>query len=306
MKFSLLNFIAKYKTNICICVFVIVCLLLLLKFPARNNIITKTFLKEDEVEYDSEIAFKNDSLEKYGLMAIENIVIKEDAEVRRTPNIARYNTLYELKFGTKIYTKSNDEENKYNIKIDESLLERETKNGFVAIYAVKPITLSEKPVGYVAVEDIILKSEFKNFKPQPKRVVIEATILAAIESNLVVNGITYKLIEDNKRYNNSITYGDYNNDGATDFAIILDTPDNADSVFLVFFKDAEKKNYRLIFTNAATTYLKINTIPKQTPIIFKSETTSFPYDGIQITTNEPNPFYYFYTANTNSFTLVKN
>ena len=143
MKFSLLDFIAKYKTNICICVFVIVCMLLLLKFPARNNIITKTFLKEDEVEYDSEIAFKNDSLEKYGLMAVENIVIKEDAEVRRTPNIARYNTLYELKFGTKIYTKSSDEENKNNIKIDESLLERETKNGFVAIYAVKPITLSE-------------------------------------------------------------------------------------------------------------------------------------------------------------------
>ena len=107
-----------------------------------------------------------------------------------------------------------------------------TKNGFVAIYAVKPITLSEKPVGYVAVQDIILKSEFKNFKSKPKRIVIEASILAAIESNLVLNGTTYKFIEDNKRYNNSITYGDYNNDGAIDFAIILDTPDNADSVFL--------------------------------------------------------------------------
>jgi len=307
LKSSFLNFIANNKTNIIITVFIIVCMLLLLKFPARNNIITETFLKEDDVEYDdSEMALNNDTLEKYGLTALENIVIKEDAEVRRTPNIARYNTLYVLKFGTKIYTKSIDEENKSNIKIDESLLARETKNGFVAIYAVKPIKLSEKPVGYVAVEDIILKSEFKNFKPQPKRIEIEAPILAAIQSDLVVNGKTYKLIEDNKRFNNSIAYGDYNNDGATDFAVILDTEDNSDSVFLVYLMDIEKNTYRLNFTHSASSYLKINTIPKQSPIIFKTETTSFPFDGIQITTNEPNPFYYFYTANTNSFTQVKN
>lgn len=282
-------------------------MLLLLKFPSRDNIITKTFLNTDEVEYDDSIVSnKNDSLQKYGLCAIENIIINEDTKVRRTPNIARYNTLYELKFGTKIYTKVIDKENENHIYVDASLVERETKNGFVAIYAVKPIKLSEKPVGYVAVEDIILKSEFKNFKPQPKRIKIDASILATIVSNLIVNGTTYKLIEDSKRFNNSIAYGDYNNDGANDFAIILDTEDNSDSVFLVYFLDAEKNTYRLVFTNAATSYLKINTIPKQTTIIFKSETTSFPFDGIQITTNEPAPFYYFYTANTNSFTVVKN
>lgn len=307
MKFSFTDFIAKNKSNIIITVFVIVCMLLLLKFPSRDNIITKTFLNTNEVEYDDAmISDKNDSLEKYGLCAIENIVIEESAKVRRTPNIARYNTLYELKFGTKIYTKTIDVENENHIYTDKSLVERETRNGFVAIYAVKPIMLSEKPVGYVAVEDIILKSEFKNFKPQPKRIAIDPPILAAIQNDLVVNGKTYKLIEDNKRFNNSIAYGDYNNDGATDFAIILDTEDNIDSVFLIYFMDNEKNTYQLNFTHSATSFLKINTIPKQTPIIFKTETTSFPFDGIQITTNEPNPFYYFYTANTNSFTQVKN
>ena len=284
---------------------VIVSMLLLLKFPARN-IITKTFLKDEEVEYDySGGSNQNDTLEKFGLIATENIVIKEDTEVRRTPNIARYNTLYELKFGTKIYTKNIDEENK-TTTIDESLLLREAKNGFVAIYAVKPITLSEKPVGYVAMEDIIKKSEFKNFKPQPKRMVFDAEILATIERNSTIDGIHYKLIEDNRRFNNSITFGDFNNDGITDFAVVLDTEDNTDSVFLVYFMDVEKNTYRLVFTNPATSFLKINTIPKQTNITLKSETISFPFDGIQVTSNEPTPFYYFYTANTNSFTVLKN
>jgi len=306
LKFSITDFFVKNKSNIIITAFVIVCMLLLLKFPSRDNIITKTFLNTDEVEYDDGlISDKNDSLEKYGLTALENIVIKEDTEVRRTPNIARYNALYKLKFGTKIYTKGIDLENENHVYTDASLVERETKNGFVAIYAVKPTKLSEKPVGYVAVEDIILKSEFKNFKPQPKRIVIDPPILAAIESHLTVNGTIYKLIEDNKRFNNSIAYGDYNNDGNADFAVILDTYDNSDSVFLIFFMDAEKHTYRLIYNTLATSYLKINTIPKDAAIIFKTETTSFPFDGIQITTNEPYPFYYFYSENTNSFTLVK-
>jgi len=291
-----------------IAIFVMVCMLLLLKFPARNNIITKTlFNSDDEVEYDySGGSNQNDSLYKYGLIALENIVIKEDAEVRRTPNIARYNTLYVLKFGTKIYTKSIDKENENHVYADTSLLERETKNGFVAIYAVKPTTLSEKPVGYIAIEDLIQKSEFKNFKPQPKRMGIEATILATIQKNLVIEGVTYKLIDDNKRFNNSIAYGDFNNDSNPDFAVILDTQDNSDSIFLIYLMDVEKKDYRLVFTNAATSFLKINTIAKESKIIFNAETTSFPFDGIQVTTNEPAPFYYFYTANNNSFTVVKN
>ncbi len=285
---------------------VIVCLLLLLKFPARDNIITETFLEDDEVEYDdSKISEKNDSLGKYGLMAIENIIITDNAKVRRTPNVARFNTLYELKFGTKIYTKGIDMENENHSYVDASLVEREIKNGFIAIYAVKPIRLAEKPVGYVAIEDIILKSEFKNFKPQPKRMEIDPLVASALESNLTINGITYKFIEDNKRFNNSLAYGDYNNDGNTDFAIILDTEDNLDSILLVYFMNADKTSYHRVFSVFATPFLKVNTIAKQTPIVFSTESTTFPFDGIQITTDDPKPFYYFYTANNNSFTVVK-
>lgn len=306
MKLSFVAFITRYKTYIIVTLLVIVCLLLLLKFPAKDNIITETFLKDDEVEYDdSEIIDKNDSLGKYGLCALENIIINEDAKVRRTPNVARYNTLYELKFGTKIYTKGIDMENKNHSFVDPSLVERENRNGFVAIYAVEPITLSEKPVGYVAAEDIILKSEFKNFKPQPKRIEIDPLVLSAIQSNLTFNGVNYKLIEDNKRFNNSLAYGDYNNDGNRDFAIILDTEDNADSILLIYFMNEDKSGYHQVFSTFATPFLKINTVPKHTTIVFSSESTAFPFDGIQITSSDPKPFYYFYTANTNSFTVVR-
>ncbi len=282
---------------------------LLVKLP-KKNIIKETFFKEDEIEYDytdGEEAL--DTLEHFGLCANENFVVREDAEVRRTPNIAKYNTLYKLRFGTKVYTKNIDKENINDIDVDESLVNRETKNGFVAIYSVKPITLSEKPVGYMAVEDIIEKSEFKNFKPKPEKsppLVLPSDIQAVIESNLTIDGVAYQFIQDEERYNNSLSYGDYNDDGTTDFAIVLDNADQSESILLLYVLQPNRDKYNLMYKKVHSPLMKIKTVLKDTKISVNFEVTSFPIDGIYITNNEPATYFQIYNAVDKSFMVFKN
>ncbi len=262
---------------------------------------------KDKVEYGyPDSGETTDTLEKFGLCANENFVVREDAEVRRTPNIAMYNTVYKLKFGTKVYTKNADKES--NIKADDSLLERETRNGFVAVYSVKPVMLSDVPVGYMLREDIIEKSEFKNYKPQePKAppLIIPDDIKAVIESHLTIEGINYKVIENEERFNNSLCYGDFNNDGMTDFAVLLDKADNSGTALLVYVQQPNKKTYSLVYSKLHPTLLKIKTIAKNTQINVDYEMTSFAVDGILITNAASATFFQVYDTRDKSFTVFK-
>jgi hypothetical protein len=300
LKTRLLEIIKRNKKALLITLFVIIGVILVLKLP-KKNILSETFFNSDDTEYKySDGVKKGDTLEKFGFCANENYVIKDVADVRRTPNVAMYNSTYKLKFGTKVYTKNIDKENKNNIDVDESLLDRETKNGFVAIYSVKPVTLSDMPVGYIAIEDIIEKSEFKNFKPEPKeieRTKIETSILSTIESHLLIDEIDYKLIEDNNRFNNTITYGDFNDDGNQDFAIVLDKLDNSESILLVYAFNPEKNAYELIFKKAQPLLVQLKTIKKDTSISVNFEMTSFPLDGT---------FFQIYNTHDNTFMVFKN
>lgn len=284
-------------------------MLLLVKFP-KKEVVKKTVFKKDEVEYDYTNDFeKTDTLENFGLIANENFVVTDDAAVRRTPNVAKFNTLYNLKFGTKVYTKNSDKENKNNIEIDESLLEKETKNGFVAIYSVKPIRLSDRPVGYMAIEDIIEKSEFKNYKPKAEKsppLILSPEIQAVIESHLIIDGVQYKFIEDEERYNNSVVYGDFNNDGTTDFAVALDKIDNAASLLMIYALHPTKNTYTAIYKKEHAPLMKIKTVAKDTKISINFEVTSFPIDGIYITNNEMLTYFQVYSTQDKSFTVFKN
>lgn len=305
-------FIEKIITNkkfVIITLIVIATLVLLYKIP-KKNIITETLFNTTEKEYEySDGVRKADTLEKLGFCANENYVITEDAEVRRTPNIAMYNTIYKLKFGTIIYTKNIDPKNKNNIDIDETLLERETKNDFVAIYSIKPITLSDLPVGYISKEDFIEKSEFKNFKPKPKeleRIEIESGIKSTIESNLLIDDVEYHFITDVMRFNNSITFGDFNDDGESDFAVNLDSKSNSNSILLIYVKNTKDNIYDLIYKKVYPTLLTIKTITKESKIEVHSETMSFPIDGVQIKDKDASIFFHIYNTDNNTFMVFKN
>ena len=299
----------KYKKIIIALLLVIVALFVYMKFFQKDTIVDANGFPIDEDDYEYFNGdVKDDTLAKFGFCAKENYVITEDADVRRTPNKAMYNSIYKLKFGTKVYTKNLDENSKVD-DIDESLLEREERNKFIAIYAKEPILLSEKPVGYVYFEDILEKSEFQNYKPKEKKIVpikIESAIKSTIESNLFVDEIEYKFAEDIERFNKSIVYGDFNNDAIEDFAVILDNIDKTNSIVQIYFNNPTNNVYDLVYKKKYPNLLKIKIINKDNEVMVNSEITNFPIDGVLITNSELNSYFHIYNSDNKSFMVLPN
>jgi hypothetical protein len=309
MRNKIIYIILKYRTLHVGLILVLIVTILYFFILKKNNdeIVTKNTIDKDDYEYYN-LGVKDDTLSKFGFCAKENYVITDDADVRRTPNRAMYNSIYKLKFGTKIYTKNLDENSTVD-DIDESLLEREKRNKFVAIYAKEPILLSEKPVGYLYYEDLIGKSEFQNYKPKEKKVIpnkIDSTIKATIESNLFVNEIEFKFAEDIDRFNKSIVYGDYNNDLIEDFAVVLDNVDKTNSVLQIYLNNPEENIYILAYKKMFPSLLKIKLIEKENEVMVNSEITKFPIDGILITNPELNSFFHIYNNENKSFMILPN
>ena len=299
----------KYKKIIIALLLVIVALFVYMKFFQKDTIVDANGFPIDEDDYEYFNGdVKDDTLAKFGFCAKENYVITEDADVRRTPNKAMYNSIYKLKFSTKVYTKNLDENSKVD-DIDESLLEREERNKFIAIYAKEPILLSEKPVGYVYFEDILEKSEFQNYKPKEKKIVpikIESAIKSTIESNLFVDEIEYKFAEDIERFNKSIVYGDFNNDAIEDFAVILDNIDKTNSIVQIYFNNPTNNVYDLVYKKKYPNLLKIKIINKDNEVMVNSEITNFPIDGVLITNSELNSYFHIYNSDNKSFMVLPN
>lgn len=301
-----MELISKYKKYIIISLLVLIAFFVAYKFIKKESILEtfSTSAKEDDFDY-SDGNTKTDTLEKYGFHAVENYVVKEVGEVRRTPNFAPYNTIHKLRFGTKIYTKEVDSTS--NIEIDPALVAREIRNDYVAVYASKPVMFSDMPVGYMAKGDFVRKSEFKNFKPEPikpEKIEFDAGVKATIEESFLNSNDDFRLPEDFRRYNKSVVYGDFNNDGQSDFSVLLDNADGTRSAVLVYFFNAEKNVYDLMLKKAYDGLLNIKSIKKTTSIVVNSESTSFPLDGVLITNASNSGYFHVFNPDNKSFMIL--
>lgn len=299
----------KYKHLI-----VIICIAVLVVFVYfylhKNNLINNGVVnKNNETDYDYyNSKTKDDSLSKFGMCAIENYVVTHNADVRRTPNRAMYNSVYKLKFGTLVYTKCKDEG--ITIKnFDKTILEREARDKYVAIYAEKPILLSDKPVGYIYADDIYKKNEFDNYKPKPKKkpeVKIESGIMSVIESNYSIDGEDYALTKDPNKKKSSIVYGDFNNDSHKDLAVVLENADATYSMVYIYLNNPEENNYKLAYHKKYENLLKIRAVKKEEGVMVNSEITKFPIDGVLITNIHFNSFYHVFNEDNKTFLVMPN
>lgn len=296
----------KYKKYIIISVLVLVAFFIAFKFIKKETILETFSIKEEADTFDySQGITKTDTLEKYGFHAVENYVVKEVGEVRRTPNFAPYNTIHKLRFGTKIYTKEIDSTS--NIKIDPALIARESRNDYVAVYASKPITFSDMPVGYMSKDEFVRKSQFKYYKPEPikpEKIEFDAGIKATIEESYLLNDDGFRLADDFRRYNKSVVYGDFNNDNLNDFAVILEQPDGSRSAILIYFFNAEKNIYNLMLKKPYEGLLTIKSVKKNTSVTVNSESTTFPIDGVTITNASQGGYFHVYNADNKSFMIL--
>lgn len=301
-----MELISKYKKYIIISLLVLIAFFVAYKFIKKESILETftTSSKEDDYSYSDGIT-KTDTLEKYGFHAVENYVVKEVGEVRRTPNFAPYNTIHKLRFGTKIYTKEIDSTS--NIEIDPALIAREIRNDYVAVYASKPVMFSDMPVGYMAKGDFVRKSEFKNFKPEPikpEKIEFDAGVKATIEETILTSNDGFALADDFRRYNKSVVYGDFNNDGQSDFSVLLDNADGTRSAVLIYFFNAEKNIYDLMLKKAYDGLLNIKGVKKATSIVINSENTTFPLDGVLITNASNSGYFHVFNPDNKSFMIL--
>lgn len=295
----------KYKKYIIITALVLVAFFIAFKFIKKETILeTFSSKPEDSFSY-SDGSTKTDTLEKYGFHAVENYVIKEVGEVRRTPNFAAYNTIHKLRFGTKIYTKEVDSTSK--IEIDPALVAREIRNDYVAVYASKPVMFSDMPVGYMAKDEFIRKDKFKDFKPEPikpDKIEYDSGVMATIEESYILNDDGFKMSDDFKRYNKAIVFGDYNNDTHPDFSVLLDNVELNRSAVLIFFFNPEKNLYNLMLKKTYENLLSIKNIKKNTSIVVNAENTSFPLDGVLISNPNNSGYFHIFNTDNNSFMIL--
>ncbi len=305
MKNKLLSFYFNNKNVILITLLGLAILFIGYKiFFSKKSTVTKESNPEYYEDYTTANPnLKGKTLEELGLKAQENYVIAEKGNVRRTQNYAQNNTVHELKFGTVIYTKVVDSLS--GIDVDEELILRENKKGYVAVYADKPKRITDVPVGFMDEKEIITKEKFKDFKPEIKIeevVKISPVIIDIVESNADFDGTPYMLSDNAKRNKETLIFGDYNNDGVRDMAAIVDNVNGSKSGLLLFFKTDE--GYQLALKKGFGTKVTARTIKKETPITLKTESTLFPIDGVYITTKN-SAFFHVYDTEIGEFMVIE-
>ena len=225
-------------------------------FTASIVLLTVTSCQE---KVKSEISVKNDTLvtkvlniddkkdlEKNGFYAEEFFIIANKSYLRTSPDKNSNNIIDTLQFGKKVYVKSvyYDEEGGEGVVGDESLLENEKVNGFVAVYFKKPKTIQEKPNGYMTEKVLEYEYEFKQYQKYfslPEFQKLDSQIKRIILDNDYVNNKSFYLTESSQKAPNAICTGDFDGDGLKDVAVVLDNVENESSLIIVFLMNRSTK-----------------------------------------------------------------
>jgi hypothetical protein len=267
----------------------------------------------------AEVSVKNDTLkvmnvqdkedlEKNGFYAQENYVIANKAFLREKPSKSAKVT-DTLDFGAKFYTKTVYYGEGEEAIGDESLLENEQKEGFIAVYTKKPKTLSEKPVGYITEKAIVEQYSFQDYKkyfslPQFKK--LDSNIKRAIMENTYINQKTFYLTQNSQKAPNAICTGDFDGDGNKDFAVAIDNVESSESAIVIFCINSATKEPYPAYKVAFTELLKVKTITKGSTITLfgpvENESTDkiVDKDVVQIYGGNSSS-YMLYDENTNKF-----
>jgi hypothetical protein len=260
----------------------------LLKLILTSSIVLLTASSCQE-KLKSEISVKNDTLvtkvlniddkkdlEKNGFYAEEFFVIANKSYLRSSPDKNTNNIIDTLQFGKKVYIKSvyYDEEGGEGVVGDESLLENEKSNGFVAVYFKKPKTLQEKPNGYMTEKVLEYQYEFQKYQKYfslPEFQKLDSNLKRVIMDNDYVNNKSFYLTESSQKAPNAICSGDFDGDGLKDVAVVLDNVENESSLVLVFLMNSSTKEPYVAYKKEFYEYLKIKKNSKNTSFTIINE-----------------------------------
>lgn len=252
----------------------------------------------------------NQDLETSGFYASENYVIAHYAMVHNQTDSDAKSIIDSLPFGQKIYSKevSFDEEGT-DIPGDESLIANERKNGFMAVYLKKPTSLKDIPIGYIQEKSTVEKYDFENYKkyfslPEFKK--LDSNLKRAILANSYSDYRNYYLTENVQKASSVIARGDFDGDGAKDYAFILDNIESQYSTLVVFLINKSTKEPYIAYKKTFTDFLKIKKIKKGEALLFTTEenqnnSQTAMFDGVLTNYDGKDFFSLLYNSETNKF-----
>ncbi len=297
----------KYKKPLIVIVLIVIITGITAYYFTKDKVASKEIpiaINDTIVKKDSLSKTEKESLEKNGFYAELNFAVANKAYIRSAPNKAQNNIIDTLDFGQNFYVK-NVYGDEGDISGDESLLENERKNGFVAIYKTRPKKISDKPFGYVSEKVIVSQYEFDNYKESfslKEFSKLDVKIKNAIIQNSYFNSQSYTLTQNSQRAPYVLTTGDFDGDGTKEFAVILDNVENgAASSLLIFLTNRETKEFYLAFRESYTDFFKINLLQKGSTILENAQETVLSNDAISIMADEYKTIAFVYDSEAGKF-----
>lgn len=241
-----------------------------------KNAITKTdSLKiesnlKDSVKVDpSKTVVYDEYDEEGGEPFTESYIISNEAFLRSAPAAEEGTKVKSLKFGERIY-------------VDNS----GSSNGYSKVYLSNPGTQQNTSVQpYYLLESVsVSQYEFDEFKKYFSLAPFSG--LASKTKKLILdedysNGTDYKITQNADRAKNSLSYGDFDRDGSTDIAIVLDNNEKQTSRLLIICTNKATKEPYLGFAENYSDKVRINTFKKGASVFMNSdEFSASPNDGI--------------------------
>lgn len=297
----------KYKKPLIVIVLIVIITGITAYYFTKDKAVSKEIpiaINDTIIKKDSLSKTEKESLEKNGFYAELNFAVANKAYIRSAPNKAQNNIIDTLDFGQNFYVK-NFYGDEGDISGDESLLENERKNGFVAIYKTRPKKISDKPFGYVSEKVIVSQYEFDNYKESfslKEFSKLDVKIKNAIIQNSYFNSQSYTLTQNSQRAPYVLTTGDFDGDGTKEFAVILDNVENgAASSLLIFLTNRETKEFYLAFRESYTDFFKINLLQKGSTILENAQETVLSNDAISIMADEYKTIAFVYDSEAGKF-----
>jgi hypothetical protein len=298
----------KYKKPLIVIVLIVIITGITAYYFTKDKAVSKEIpiaINDTIIKKDSLSKTEKESLEKNGFYAELNFAVANKAYIRSAPNKAQNNIIDTLDFGQNVYIKNVYTDEGDDTYSDESILENERKNGFVAVYRTKPKKISDKPFGYVSEKVIVSQYEFDNYKESfslKEFSILDVKIKKAIIENSYYNNQSYTLTQNSQRAPHVLTTGDFDGDGTKEFAVILDNvQDGAASSLLIFLTNKETKEFYLTFRESYTDFFKINFLQKGSTILENAQETVLSNDAISIMADEYKTIAFVYDSEAGKF-----
>lgn len=199
----------------------------------------------------------------------EEFNISNEAFVRSAPS-ATAEKVGSLKFGNKVWT-----DNSYS-----------SNAGFKKVYLSDP-TAGQRPAAYYVADYVLTYSDqfeqFKKYFSLPPFSTIGIKMKRIILDNDYNDGRNYEVTQNAERAKTTFAYGDYDQDGITDLAVVLDNNENQYSRLLILCTNAATNEPYLAYADNFSDKVQINSFKKNALIYMWSESLiNAPADGVMI------------------------